>query len=201
MSNSKKDLEIVMSLFSTFISGLSNDEYDDLINGYAEIKLISKALKKEQDYLEIIYDLNNQTSIENKITYLNNYMSTKKDLINLCKYLNIETITKDTVAILMEKIIVGAKREEQNIIYKVEKIDNKQNELLSIITFLEETTDSEKAVRFLKEKELSKSDYLNLARNMDVFPEKSANVEVIINMIVKNVVEAKLRSLKIRNKM
>ena len=72
MSSSKKEFCIISKILLDFISSLTEEQYNNLVKGEAEIKYIEKNIDtvKKQKYDKILYDLAVENLVEIKIQYI-----------------------------------------------------------------------------------------------------------------------------------
>lgn len=205
MSNSKKEIELLYKLFSNFLSNLTNEQYLQLLNGEADLKLVSKKIDQNtiQMYKMILQEIVDIEDIEERKILLLSHFNKKTDLANLSNYLNIPTKSKDTVKIILDNIIEYTLANEDYIKNNIKENQKLEKELSELVNQIEGTMDSAEAKELLKKSSISsrKVDLINFAKKLSVFPDKRSSTDDIINEIVQTVVEAKIRSYKIRKKM
>ncbi len=207
MSNSKRDSEILIRLFNSFVGNLTVGQYEKLINGHAEIKLVEKESNSNDDdnnnYLNFLEKLNSINIYEEKAFFLKKHFNQKIELIQLAKFLGVQTKTRDTIDDLIKKIIVISDDLKDEIKYKVSRKNYQEETLSNLYEKFEHSMDVEDAKIMLKGSSIyqNKSELLKFARRFSVYPDKSSSIDHIVDLLVKSVVEAKLRSLKIRQKL
>ncbi|MFZ5986808.1 MAG: hypothetical protein ACOYWZ_06765 [Bacillota bacterium] len=206
MAGTKRDYEIVSKIFMDFIGSLSNAEYDNLLNGSATIKYVEKGLPLaiKSVYDEIMTELLKLKTPEQYTNYIraNKELDTKSNLFDFCKYFSIETKAKDTLDMLISRIINHIEKNHDSLLYVLEKKSDIQYSIDTIASKLEDFMDIQQAVDFLKSSDVlsSKSNLLKLAKKLNVFIEKDTSHENILNSIIDSVVGAKIRSFAIRRK-
>ncbi|WP_215115692.1 hypothetical protein [Exiguobacterium sp. s80] len=205
MSNSKKEIELLYKLFSNFLSNLTNEQYLQLVNGESELKLVSKKIDTNtiQVYKMLLQDIISVEDIEERKLLLSSHLNKKSDLINLSDFLNIPTKSKDTIKVMLDNIIEYTIENEDYIKNNVKEDQKYEKELSDLINQIEATMDTNEAKELLKNSSIAyrKADLMNFAKKLSVFPDKRSSADDIINEIVQAVVEAKIRSYKIRKKL
>ncbi|MCL7746830.1 hypothetical protein [Halalkalibacter alkaliphilus] len=188
---SKEEMEQVLKIALTFVEQLTNEQYEKLVSNEASICYVEEQRKGSSDdefekwKVSIIEEQDVEKVLRRK---------TKKEIVRFCTYYNIPTVTKDTKAILYEKISeyfqIGANTLELE----------KKDRIAEIGKELEKFDDAEQALGFLgKEKSLqTKSNVMKLAKSLDVFVNQKQSKQDIINRIVDSVVGAKVRARVIR---
>lgn len=205
MSNSKKEIELLYKLFSNFLSNLTNEQYLQLVNGESELKLVSKKIDTNtiQVYKMLLQDIISVEDIEERKLLLSSHLNKKSDLINLSDFLNIPTKSKDTIKVMLDNIIEYTIENGDYIKNNVKEDQKYEKELSDLINQIEATMDTNEAKDLLKNSSIAyrKADLMNFAKKLSVFPDKRSSADDIINEIVQAVVEAKIRSYKIRKKL
>ncbi|MFL8674975.1 hypothetical protein [Clostridioides sp. GD02404] len=206
MSNSKKDFAIVTKLFMDLINNLSEEQYNSLIKGTADIRYFEKGIDndKKEAYYNIIYHLATEDDLDKKINFIkeNKYLSTKSKLLDFCKYYKIDFKVKDTNDTIVNNIIQYVDDNKENIIYRVEKAEDIQMNISDIANKLENIMDVEEARTLIAKSKVveNKTNILKLAKKLNVFIDRESSYEIIVEHIIKSVVEAKIRSYTIRKK-
>ncbi|MEY8844137.1 hypothetical protein AB9M91_03450 [Bacillus safensis] len=205
MSNSKKDSEILFKLFHNFVQNMTNSQYESLINGFSEIKVVEKNINinDEYVYLNILSEVNSESTIEGKQTLIKNKFSQKNDLIQLAKFIDIQVKSRDTIDELINKIIPKAEELKGEIDYKLTRENTKEENLSHLSLAFENSMDAKEARDLIVNSPLysNKNELLKFARTFDVYPDRGASIDSIVDALIKSVVEAKLRSYKIRQKL
>ncbi|MFB6767449.1 hypothetical protein [Bacillus altitudinis] len=205
MSNSKKDSEILFKLFHNFVQNMTNSQYESLINGFSEIKVVEKNINinDEYVYLNILSEVNSESTFEGKQTLIKNKFSQKNDLIQLAKFIDIQVKSRDTIDELINKIIPKAEELKGEIDYKLTRENTKEENLSHLSLAFENSMDAKEARDLIVNSPLysNKNELLKFARTFDVYPDRGASIDSIVDALIKSVVEAKLRSYKIRQKL
>lgn len=207
MSNSKKDFCIVSKLVIDLVNNLSEEQYNNLVNGTADIRYVEKGIdsEKKEIYNSIVYELSTKDGLDEKINVIktNAHLSTKSKLLEFCKYFKIEFKTKDTIDKIIQNIIQYVDENKDNIIYRVEKAEDIQESIDEIAKKLEEIMDVEEARDLIAKSKVveSKTNLLKLTKKLSVFTDRESSYETIVDNIIKSVVEAKIRSYVIRKKL
>ncbi len=207
MGSSKKDFYTVNKLLADFINGLTEEQFSKLVDGLAEVKYVEKALDSltRSKYDEILLATAKIKDRKHRIEELSslNDLNTKAKLIDLCKYINIDCKSKDRVDDIIAKIENYVNESSETIIDKNEKSTGLEERLDEIGNELEKFMNVDEARHFLVTNKdvASKTNLVKLARKLRVYIEKEASYDLIIETILKSVVEAKIRSYTIRKKM
>lgn len=207
MSNSKKDFCIISKLVIDLVNNLSEEQYNNLVNGTADIRYTEKGIDSEKKvtYNNIIYELATKDSLDEKINVIksNAHLSTKAKLIEFCKYFKIEYKTKETIDTIIQNIVQYVDENRDNIIYRFEKAEDIQESIDEIAKKLEEIMNVEEARTLISQSKAieNKTNLLKLAKKLNVFIDREATYEAIVDNIIKSVVEAKIRSYVIRKKL
>lgn len=206
MANSKKDFNIVSKMFIDLINNLTEDQFNNLVNGTADIKYFEKALDndKKDKYNSVLYKIATEESLEEKIKFIteNEELSTKSKLTDFCKYFKIDFKVKDTIDTIINNIIDYTNKNKENIIYKYTRAEDLEIGIDEIAQSLENIMDVDEARELIHKSKVleSKSNLLKLSRKLNVFTDRETTYEVILDNIIKSVVEAKIRSYTIRKK-
>lgn len=206
MSNSKKDFLIVLKLLLDLVNNLSEDQFNNLVNGSADIKYFEKGIdsEKKEIYNNILYKLAKEKNSEKKIELITNSsdLSTKSKLIDFCKYFKVEFRVKDTNSVIIKRILNFVDENEEDIIYRFNKLECIEENVDEIAKKLENIMDVEEArTLILNSKSLkNKTNLLKLSKKLNVFIDRESSYEIIVDTIIKSVVEAKIRSYTIRKK-
>lgn len=206
MSNAKKDFSIMCKLVLDFVNSLTEEQFNNLINGTADIKYNEKGLSqdKKERYNCILYNICMEDTREKAVDYIKkcDELSTKLKLNEFCKYFRIEIKVKDSIDTIINKIIEFVEKDKENIKYKYDKQINCEKNVDTIAQKLEECIDIEEAKEIIYSSDLmsSKIEMMKLAKRLKVFNDKDASCENIAENIIKTVVEAKIRSYIIRKK-
>jgi hypothetical protein len=205
MSNSKKDSEILFKIIQNFIQNMTVSQYESLIKGYSELKVIEKNISNQDDnlYLNILLEVYSEVTIEDKHTVLKNKLNQKNELIQLAKFIDVQLKSRDTIDDLINKIILKAEEMREEIFYKASRESSKEKELAVLSKSFENSMDVKEARDLIENSPLlsNKNELLKFARTFNVYPDRGASVENIVDVLLKSVVEAKLRSYKIRQKL
>ncbi|TYQ14841.1 UNVERIFIED_CONTAM: hypothetical protein Cloal_1224 [Acetivibrio alkalicellulosi] len=206
MANSKKDFNIVLKIFIDFINTLTEDQFSNLVNGSADIKYQDKGLDndKKEIYTNILYKIAIEDNIEEKtkIIACSEELSTKSKLLEFCKYFKICYKSKDTIDIIIKNIIEFIDKNKESIIYKYSMAENLEENIDKIAQRLEEIMDIVEARSFMSKSKIleNKSNLLKLSKKLNVFIDRDSTREIIVDNIIRSVVEAKIRSYTIRKK-
>lgn len=207
MASSKKDFYIVSKLFTDLINNLSEDQFSNLINGMADIRYFEKNLdsEKREIYDSMLRELALEDNEERKYSFIRNSdeLSTKIKLIEFCKYARIEFKSKDTNDTIIQNIINFTSLNKESILYKFNRVDGIEVEIDKIVIKLEDTMDIEEARNLIYGSKVieNKSNLLKVAKKLNVFVDREATYDIIVDTIIKSVVEAKIRSYTIRKKL
>lgn len=206
MSNSKKDFLIVSKLLADLVNNLSEDQFNNLVNGTADIKYFEKGIdnEKKEKYNNILYKLAKEKNSEKKIELITNSeeLSTKSKLIDFCKHFKIEFKVKDTNSVITKRILNFVDENEEDIIYRFNKLECIEENVDEIAKKLENIMDVEEArtLIFNSQSLKNKTNLLKLSKKLNVFIDRESSYETIVDIIIKSVVEAKIRSYTIRKK-
>lgn len=207
MANSKKDFYLVSKLIADFVNNLTEDQFNNLVNGIADIKYYEKAIDndKKERFESIIYKIAIENDSNNKIQIIksSDILSTKSRLLEFCKYFKIDFKVKDTIETIINNVIEFAEKNKENIIYKYNRAESVETNIDEIAERLENIMDVKEAREFISNSKIleSKSNLLKLSKKLNVFTDREATHEVIVANIIRSVVEAKIRSYTIRKKM
>ncbi|MDU5650247.1 MAG: hypothetical protein E6038_03875, partial [Clostridium perfringens] len=109
MASSKKDFSIISKNILDFINNLTEEQFNNIVNGTADIKYVEKGLDndKREIFNSIVNYLINENDDEKRINYVkeNSNLATKAKLIEFCKYLKIDYKQKDTIDVIISNII------------------------------------------------------------------------------------------------
>ena len=206
MASSKKDFCIVSKLVLDLINGLTEEQFNNLLNGTADIKYTEKTIDSEKKgkYNEILYNLSLENDDSKKIEIIkqNSLLNTKSKLIEFCKNLKIKTKSKDTIDIIIENIISYINKDKENILYKYNRSESLELSIDELAKKLEDIMDVEEAKKLIHECKSveSKTNLIKLSKKLNVFIDREATYDIIMDDIIKSVVEAKIRSYSIRKK-
>lgn len=206
MSSSKKEFCIISKILLDFISSLTEEQYNNLVKGEAEIKYIEKNIDtvKKQKYDKILYDLAVENLVEIKIQYIksNEDLSNKSKLIDFCKYHKINYKTKETNDSIINNIIKFVDINKEDIVYRWQKKENIEESIENVAEELQKIMNIEEAKIYIKKSKIidNKSNALKLAKQLNVFVNREHSYDDIVDSIVNSVVGAKIRSYSIRNK-
>jgi uracil DNA glycosylase len=185
---SKAESEKLMQMVLSFIQGLTNQQYSDLLNGNRKIHLeeFVQQEKKNDEFEQIKEQLLKEKEVETILC-----SQTKRYLTSFCNYYGIRILAKDPKAVLYEKIAAHFNidnREETNSgLNKIADQLQKNNS----VTEAQEYLNNEASLR-------TKTSLMKLARLLDVYVNQKQTKEEILNRIVESVVGAKVRSKAIR---
>lgn len=206
MPSSKKDFYIVSRLLTDFINNLTEVQFDNLVNGTADIRYYEKGIDSEtkEKYNTLLYEIATKDNIEEKIKLIesNDELSKKSKLMDFCKYFKIEFKAKDTNSTIMKNIIDFIDKNKENVIYKYNKAESLEDGIDKLAQRLEDIMDIEEARNLMANSKMleSKSNLLKLSKKLNVFTDREASYDTIVDNIIKSVVEAKIRSYTIRKK-
>jgi hypothetical protein len=205
VSNSKKDSEILFKIIQSFVQNMTTSQYESLINGYSEIKVVEKNININNEfvYLDILLDINSQSFFEEKQMVIKGKLNQKSELIQLAKFIDVQVKSRDTIDELVNKIIIKAEELKDEIAHRASRESSKEMELAELSQVFESSMDVKEARNLIENSSLlsNKSELLKFARTFNVYPDRGASIDNIIDVLVKSVVEAKLRSYKIRQKL
>lgn len=206
MASSKKDFYVVSKLVLDVINNLTDEQFNNLINGSGDLKYIEKGLdvEKKDKYNWILYTIASQEKDAEKIKFIkeNNEFPTKAKMIEFCKYFKIEYKVKDVADTIIQNIVEFCNANKDNIIYKYNRTESLETGIDEIAKKLEECMDVEEAKKLIEECKTveSKVNLLKLAKKLNVFINRDTSYDIIMDAIIKSVVESKIRSYTIRNK-
>ncbi len=207
MSNSKKDFNIVSQLFVDFINNLTDVQFNNLIDGTADIKYAEKALDAslKDKYEAILYKIVSINDRQEKVSFIrdNEQLENKAKLLGFCKYFKVDAKNKDTVETIINNIIEFSEKNSENVVYRFNKKENIEDSIDKIAQDLETFMDVEEAKKYIKSCNSvdSKVNLLKLAKKLNVFiSDRESSYDIILDSIIKSVVEAKIRSYTIRKK-
>lgn len=205
MSNSKKDSEVLFKLIHNFIQNMTVSQYESLIKGYSELKVIEKNISNQDEYLFLntLLEINSELSLEDKQTWLKDKFNQKSELIQLAKFIDVPLKSRDTIEDIINKIIHKAEEMKDEIHYRASRENSKEKEIAALSREFGNSMDIKEARNLIVNSPLlsNKNDLLNFARTFNVYPDRGASVDSIVDVLIKSVVEAKLRSYKIRQKL
>ncbi len=205
MASSKKDFSVVSKLILDLVNGLTEEQFNNLLNGTADIRYIEKGIdsEKREKYNEILYKLALEERGQRIIFIKENYdLATKSKLIEFCKNFKIEFKTKDTIDMIIEHIVDYVDKNKENILYRYNRSENLELGIDEIAKKLEEIMDIGEARKLILESKVveNKANLIKLSKKLNVFTDREANYDTIMETIIKSVVEAKIRSYTIRKK-
>ncbi|WP_133015759.1 hypothetical protein [Clostridium cuniculi] len=202
--SSKKDFLVISKVINEFINSLTEEQFSNLINGTGDIRYIEKGLdnEKRELYNKLIYDIAKEND-ELKKDKINEILSTKSKIIEFCKYFKINYKAKETNDSLVENILIYIEKNRSIIIHRYEKVEDTESEINKLAQKLEDTMSIEEAKQLIYDSKCveSKGNLLKLSKKLNVFTDREATYEAILENIIKSVVESKIRSYKIRKKM
>ena len=204
--SAKKDYCIVSKIIGDFIDGLTEEQFNNLLNGNADIKYVEKGIDSsiKEIYHLIMHRLISADSEEiiRDIIKNEDYLSNKQKIQDFCKFFKVEFRIKDSNEMLITNIIEFVKNNRGVLLYKYERQDSIDVKIEEIAKQLEEIMNVEEARELLKSKDIlqNKTNLVKLAKKLRVFFDREAGVDTIIDTIVQSVVEAKIRSYTIRKK-
>lgn len=202
--SSKKDFLVISKVINEFINSLTEEQFSNLINGTGDIRYIEKGLdnEKRELYNKLIYDIAKEND-ELKKDKINEILSTKSKIIEFCKYFKINYKAKETNDSLVKNILIYIEKNRNIIIHRYEKVEDTESEINKLAKKLEDTMSIEEAKQLIYDAKCveSKGNLLKLSKKLNVFTDREATYEAILENIIKSVVESKIRSYKIRKKM
>ncbi|MBO3342094.1 hypothetical protein [Clostridium perfringens] len=207
MASSKKDFSIISKNILDFINNLTEEQFNNIVNGTADIKYVEKGLDndKKEIFNSIVNYLINENDDEKRINYVkeNSNLATKAKLIEFCKYLKIDYKQKDTIDVIISNIIDYIKINKDILIYKFSKSENLELGIEEVAKKLENSMDVDEAKAIITGSKVveSKTNLLKLAKKLNVFVDREFSYENIMDNIIKSVVESKIRSYTIRKKL
>ncbi|EOT2968560.1 hypothetical protein G6Z26_15060 [Clostridium perfringens] len=207
MASSKKDFSIISKNILDFINNLTEEQFNNIVNGTADIKYVEKGLDndKREIFNSIVNYLINENDDEKRINYVkeNSNLATKAKLIEFCKYLKIDYKQKDTIDVIISNIIDYIKINKDVLIYKFSKSENLELGIEEVAKKLENSMDVDEAKAIITGSKVveSKTNLLKLAKKLNVFVDREFSYENIMDNIIKSVVESKIRSYTIRKKL
>lgn len=207
MANSKKDFCIVSKMVLDLINGLTEEQFNNLLNGTADIRYIERGLdsEKKEKYNEILYKLSLEDDDLKRIEFIkeNDYLKTKNKLVEFCKNFRIEIKAKDTIDTIIENIINYVNKNKESILYRYSKLESLELGIDEVAKKLEEIMDIEEAKKLILESKAveNKANLIKLSKKLNVFTDREATYDTIMETIIKSVVEAKIRSYTIRKKL
>lgn len=206
MASSKKDFCIVSKLVVDLVNGLTEEQFNNLVSGTADIRYSEKGLdsEKKEKYNQILYKLALEENAKNRVMIIkqNDELVTKGKLIEFCKNFKIEFKTKDTIDMIVENIISYVSENKENIVYRYSRSENLELGIDELAKKLERIMDIEEARRLILESKVveNKANLIKLSKKLNVFTDREASYDTIMDNIIKSVVEAKIRSYTIRKK-
>lgn len=206
MASSKKDFCIVSKIVLDLINGLTEEQFNSLLNGTADVRYVEKGLDSEtkEKYNEILYRLSVEDDDLKRIEFIkgNEYLKTKNKLVEFCKNFKIEIKSKDTIDSIIENIINYIDKNKENISYRYNRSESLELGIDEVAKKLEEIMDIDEAKKLILESKAveSKANLIKLSKKLNVFTDREANYDTIMDTIIKSVVEAKIRSYTIRKK-
>lgn len=207
MASSKKDFYVVSKLILEVVNSLTEEQFSNLVNGTADLKYIEKSIDsdKKEKYNLILFTIANKEGTEEKIKFIKetDELSTKTKMIEFCKYFKIDYKVKDSVDEVIKNIVMFSEGNKDSIIYKYSRIEDIQLGIDEIAKKLEECMDVEEGKNLIDKSKIveSRVNLFKLAKKLNVFiSNRDASYDVIRDTIIKSVVEAKIRSFTIRNK-
>ncbi|MCC2765715.1 hypothetical protein [Clostridium perfringens] len=207
MASSKKDFSIISKNILDFINNLTEEQFNNIVNGTADIKYVEKGLDndKREIFNSIVNYLINENDDEKRINYVkeNSNLATKAKLIEFCKYLKIDYKQKDTIDVIISNIIDYIKINKDVLIYKFSKSEKLELGIEEVAKKLENSMDVDEAKAIITGSKVveSKTNLLKLAKKLNVFVDREFSYENIMDNIIKSVVESKIRSYTIRKKL
>ncbi|CUP24436.1 Uncharacterised protein [Clostridium baratii] len=206
MGSSKKDFGIVSKCILDFINNLTEEQFNNIVNGTADIKYVDKGIDSDKRIMfdTIINYLVNEVSEEKRVMFIkeNKQLSTKAKLIEFCKYLKVECKQKDTIEMIISNINEYIEQNRESLTYRYSKQENIELGIEDIAKKIENSMDVEEAKNIISESKIveSKTNLLKLAKKLNVFLDRESSYEIIVDKIIKSVVESKIRSYTIRKK-
>lgn len=179
----------MLDMLNGVIKGLSEEQYHNLLTGKATLQYVPSsgpefALVREK----IIKEAHTMEEIETTMG-----KPVKKYLIAFCRHEGIGILSKDTKAVIYQKIASHFKIDGK-------KVENEETPVIQIANALKEINIQEDAKEFLLNHPLlrTKKDLMYLAKVLHVHINKSATKMEILNRVVASVTGAKARGKLIR---
>ncbi|WP_066048783.1 hypothetical protein [Robertmurraya korlensis] len=186
---SKKRAEAIIQVMLDTFKHLSEEQVDKLLTGSASLQY-KDISPQSHPYEDIKEDINKTKDVKGVEKVLKSH--TKKSLLSLCNYFQIETKSSDTKNILYEKIACHFGKEVQTETNEFEQIQHQ----------LEKMEDVQIGKSFITNHETLKTkvNLIKLARTLNVYVNPKQKKEEIQSRIVESIVGARLRGKGIRER-
>ena len=126
-SNSKNNTEVIFQIFTSFISSITNEEFDMLLNKKAVLSLKPITDKQVNDFDKILEKIKTMKA-EEAYNWILEEFDNKEDLIKILKILDISASKNCKKETLIKKIISGVFK-ENNLTSDLEKVKESLLEL------------------------------------------------------------------------
>jgi len=126
-NNSKNNTEFIFQIFTSFISSISNEEFDMLLNKKAVLSLKHITNNEVNDFEKILEKIKTMKADE-AYNWILEEFDNKEDLIKILKMLNISASKNCKKETLIKKIISGVFK-ENGLTSDLEKVKDSLQEL------------------------------------------------------------------------
>ncbi|MCJ0929782.1 hypothetical protein MST22_01230 [Virgibacillus halodenitrificans] len=190
---SKRDTEKVLRIALNFLEGLTVEQFQELIEGNAEIHYKAKKKRYLKEIQKIEREAKHTTDVE-KI--LEGY--TKKKLLLFCEELNLPTKTRETKKVIYQKIAAhfGITDSAEHECKKISEAEQwkPMEDALSCCNTVEEANEfllNQDALRL-------KKDIVAFAKHLGVYVNQRYTKQELLERIVNSVVGSGIRGKAIR---
>ncbi|MBB6452572.1 hypothetical protein HNQ94_001017 [Salirhabdus euzebyi] len=187
---SKKNTARLMNLVADFIEGLTEREFQSLLNNQAKLCVEVLDNNPDQDiFIRLKSQANSLLDIEEALKKFK-----KNELISLCKIHGIDVKTRDTKKVIYEKVAAHLKVHDS----EGTDVSNPYEEVKKI---LNNSNDREDATEYLVHHPLlkTKKDLIKLAKSYAIYVDQKYTKRDLLDRIVESVVGARLRGKAIRS--
>lgn len=200
--NKQKEFILINDKLSRFISQLSDNEFESLLNGSSYLKLEQNRQKMTEKKIDEVLTNIIENQIE-RIEDLDGLNLTKDELMDILDYIQISYKKRDSKNMLISSILSYLKKNSDTYKNKIQQ-NNADSERLNLVyKNLINSLDMNEANKILIDSNniRSRKELETLANMLHVNIGKELSYERACKKILDDVVASKIRSYKIRNKL
>lgn len=188
---SKKETQEMLQITTDFLEGLTNKQFQDLVNGNAVIRYEAK--DNHTAYDQMMKKIKQASSSADLERLLKKY--TKKELASFCKKYNIEVKAKDTKKVMFQGIASHIQ-----LVDHLSEVKSKSESWNEIESALHEFSTLDEAEDFVVKHDRlqTKKSIVAFAKSLGVYVSQKHTKQEILNRVVDSVVGARLRGIVIR---
>lgn len=198
----KRESEKLLDIFKDTISQLTESDLNNLLTGKGKLKF--ERDKKEENSSEqfnelyrLLKEAEDNLRFQN-ILIMNNQLKTKKQLLEFCVTSNIKVKSRDTKAVILEKIFTHFGKEPQNTTTK--ETTQKLKQIGEELSAIESVREAESFI-FNNSALKTKNELISLGKIFNVHVQSNMKKRQVIERIVESLVGSKINSKTIRNKL